>query len=127
MHPAMIGWLLLLFLLSAVPTAEAAGTTWLVNRAGDDVNNGDVATHSGSIRFALAHAVSGDLVKFGEFSADFIYVHSTLVVPAGVSVGGAQRGRLWQLPHTARQYRRRPALLAEASDQPWRRCVAAWY
>src|SRR5690242_10345602 len=74
-------------LLAGVTPARAAGTTWHVNRPGDDPTNGDLATHSGSLRFALAHATSGDIVLFGDIGADTIFVGSTLVVPAGVAVG----------------------------------------
>ena len=75
-------------LLSMASPAHAGATTWHVNRPGDDATNGDLPTHSGSLRFALTHAASGDVVLFGDFGADTIYVNSTLVVPAGVAVGG---------------------------------------
>jgi uncharacterized repeat protein (TIGR01451 family) len=82
-------WLTLMLAIGVAP-ARAAGTTWLVDRPGDDVNSGDMATHKGSIRFALAHAVSGDLVVFGDIGVDTIFLSSqggTLVVPPGVAVG----------------------------------------
>jgi hypothetical protein len=84
-------WLLMLLALSWLSAAQAAGATWIVNRPGDDVNNGDLATHSGSLRFTLAHAIGGDLVEFGEFGADSIWLNPQnggLVVPPGVAVGG---------------------------------------
>jgi hypothetical protein len=77
-------------LLSMVSPARAAGTTWTVDRPGDDLSNGDLSTHRGSIRFALNNATSGDIVLFGDVGADTIFVSSPLVVPAGVSVGGAR-------------------------------------
>lgn len=80
-----------LLFAGATPAARATGTTWTVNRPGDDVDNGDLAAHGGSIRFVLAHAVSGDLVLFGDFDADAIWLSSQaggLVVPPGVAVGG---------------------------------------
>jgi hypothetical protein len=77
-------------LLSMVSPAHAAGITWHVNRPGDDPTNGDLPTHSGSLRFALTHAASGDLVLFGDVGVDTIFIGSTLFVPPGVAVGGAR-------------------------------------
>ncbi len=77
-------------LLVGISPAHAAGSTWHVNRPGDDATNGDLLTHSGSLRFALNHAASGDVVLFGDVGVDTIFVDSTLVVPAGVAVGGAR-------------------------------------
>ena len=74
-------------LCSPVP-AQATGTTWVVDQPGDDASNGDIVSQHGSLRFALAHALSGDLVRFGSISVDTIFVGSTLTVPAGVDVGG---------------------------------------
>jgi hypothetical protein len=78
-----------LLLLMAAP-ARAAGVSWLVDRPGDGASDGDLATHSGTLRFALANASAGDVVLFGDVGADTIFVQSTLVIPAGVSVGGAR-------------------------------------
>lgn len=74
---------------AAVP-AHAAGATWTVDRPTDSAADGDLATRHGSLRFALAHAASGDLVTFGEVGADAITIASLLVVPAGVAVGIAR-------------------------------------
>jgi hypothetical protein len=71
-----------------VSPARAAGTTWRVDRPGDSAADGDLATHSGTLRFALSHAASGDQVLFGDMGADAIVTRSTLVVPPGVTVGG---------------------------------------
>src|SRR5262245_54873867 len=86
--PRLAVWLVFLLLVSSVPVAHAASTTWLVDRPGDDATDGDLATHRGTLRFALAHAASGDLVSFGDVGADTIFIGSTLTVPAGVAVGG---------------------------------------
>lgn len=69
--------------------ARAQGTTWYVTKAGDSATDGDLATHSGTLRFTLAHATSGDFVSFERFDvvADKIFAASPLVVPAGVAVG----------------------------------------
>jgi hypothetical protein len=83
-------WLVLLLLIGAMPAAHAAGTTWTVDRPGDDGADGDLAAHKGSIRFALAHAASGDMVKFGDIGVDTIFLSSqggTLIVPPGVALG----------------------------------------
>ena len=69
--------------------ARATGTTWYVTTASDDVSDGDVATQSGSLRFALTHASSGDFVSFAHYDSvvSVIWVVSTLTVPDGVAVG----------------------------------------
>ena len=77
-------------LLLIVSPAQAAGSTWHVNRPGDDAADGDLPTHSGSLRFALTNAASGDLVLFGDVGVDTIFIGSTLTVPPGVAVGGAR-------------------------------------
>src|SRR6476469_10254855 len=77
-------------LLGGIAPVQAVSITWHVNRPGDDAANGDLLTHSGSLRFVLTHAFSGDVVLFGDVGADTIFVQSTLAVPAGVSVGGAR-------------------------------------
>lgn len=74
-------------LFSIAAPARAASITWHVNRPGDSATDGDLATHSGTLRFALAHAASGDLVRFDEMGANTIVAQSTLVVPPGVTVG----------------------------------------
>ena len=118
----------LVLLLSIVPSAHAAGITWHVNRPGDDPTNGDLRTHSGSLRFALTNAVSGDVVQFGDFGADTIFVHSTLVVPAGVSVGGARNQADCEDYHTPRaNIKNWSAFHVETSVQPGRGRVAAWH
>jgi uncharacterized repeat protein (TIGR01451 family) len=80
-------WLTLMLAIGVAP-ARAAGATWLVNRPGDSADDGDLATRQGTLRFALTHAVSGDLVAIGDVHADTITVGSTLIVPPGVAVGG---------------------------------------
>jgi uncharacterized repeat protein (TIGR01451 family) len=70
--------------------AHAASATWTVDRPTDSAADGDLATRHGSLRFALAHAASGDLVTFGDVGADAISIASPLVVPAGVAVGIAR-------------------------------------
>ena len=65
----------------------AAGTTWSVTSASDDVQDGNPGTHSGSLRFVLAHASSGDLVSFALNAENTIVAGSTLTVPVGVAVG----------------------------------------
>ena len=85
-----IAFCCVVLLLVGITPAHAAGITWHVDRPSDDPTNGDLPTHSGSLRFVLTHAASGDVVLFGDFGADTIFVRSTLVVPAGVSVGGAR-------------------------------------
>lgn len=70
--------------------AHATGTTWRVTTATDLADDGNLATHSGSLRFALTHAISGDLVQFHIAGVDTIFVSSTLVVPAGVAVGASR-------------------------------------
>ena len=73
----------------AAPATAPAGLTWYVDRYGDDGTDGDLATHSGTLRFALAHATSGDFVSFAHYDAvvDVLYINETLVVPDGVAVG----------------------------------------
>jgi hypothetical protein len=78
---------MLLFLLIGPPTASATTINWLVDSASDDVNDGSVISHTGSLRFVLAHAVSGDNVGFHIVGVDKIYVASPLTVPVGVAVG----------------------------------------
>ena len=78
--------------LAAAPAAPAtapAGVTWYVDRYGDDGTDGDLATHSGTFRFALTQATSGDFVSFAHYDAvvDSLYINETLVVPDGVAVG----------------------------------------
>jgi hypothetical protein len=51
------------------------------------VNDGSVISHTGSLRFALAHATSGDVVRFAINAENTIVANSTLTVPAGVAVG----------------------------------------
>src|SRR5262245_37771319 len=80
-------WLTLLLAISVAP-ARASGTTWLVDRPGDDATDGDLGAHLGTVRCTLAHATSGDLVNIGDVGADKIFVSNTLTVPAGVAVGG---------------------------------------
>src|SRR5262245_44067766 len=82
-------WLTLMLALGVAP-ARASSTIWLVDRPGDDATDGDLGTNRGTLRFTLAHAMSGDLVKIGDVGADKIFVSSTLIVPAGVAVGGSR-------------------------------------
>ncbi len=69
--------------------AHAAGTTWYVTTATDLPDDGDLTTHSGSLRFALTHAIAGDIVSFAHYetAADTIFITSPLDVPSGVAVG----------------------------------------
>ena len=71
------------------PGMAHAGATWYVTTATDDVADGDVSTNSGSLRFALAHAASGDFVSLARFDTvvSVIWIGETLVVPDGVAVG----------------------------------------
>lgn len=71
-----------LFLLGGAIPARAAGAIWLVT------NSSDSASLPGSLRHALANAVSGDQVLFEDVQGDAIFVNSTLTVPPGVAVGG---------------------------------------
>lgn len=89
-----IGLMCVLLLgLSRAPAA-AAGDTWYVIIASDSATDGDLATRSGSLRFALIHAASGDFVSFAHLDsvADKIFVNSTLKVPDGVAVGHTRDG-----------------------------------
>ncbi|MEZ4656112.1 MAG: hypothetical protein R2911_00905 [Caldilineaceae bacterium] len=52
------------FLRGAGGCQRVTGNTWTVTSVSDDVNIGDLTTRKGTLRFALAHAVSGDLVLF---------------------------------------------------------------
>lgn len=74
-------------LIIPVGRVEAAGTTWNVTSPSDDVTDGNLAAHTGSLRFALAHAVSGDVIGFDIQAVDKLYPATTLVVPPGVAVG----------------------------------------
>ena len=76
-------------LLGAVPPAHAAGVTWFVTSASDSASDGDLMTHSGSLRFALTHATSGDFVSFDQLNPAIVKIiaASTLTVPDGVTVG----------------------------------------
>ena len=92
---ALIGIACLGLPLSALSAlAQAGGQTWYVTLAGDDVAGGDLATRSGTLRFALAHAAAGDFVSFDQLDvpSDRIHPRSTLVVPAGVAVGAGRSG-----------------------------------
>ncbi|HWQ14409.1 MAG TPA: hypothetical protein VNL77_16535 [Roseiflexaceae bacterium] len=82
-------WLLALLLAGASAPAHAAGVTWYVTSPNDSAEDGDLATRSGSLRFTLTHATSGDLISFARLPAGVttIVASSTLAVPAGVSVG----------------------------------------
>ena len=89
-HVARVIFIAALFMAAHGPvSARMLGTTWYVTRAGDDGADGDVNTRSGTLRFTLAHAQSGDFVSFANFDrvVDIIDVFSGLVVPAGVAVG----------------------------------------
>lgn len=76
----------------ATNSAPLTGTTWSVTSASDNVNDGNLNTHSGSLRFVLAHAISGDLVSFSLNAENVIVAGSTLTVPLGVSVGRTRDG-----------------------------------
>jgi hypothetical protein len=69
--------------------ALGAGITWHVTSPTDSATDGDLSTHTGSLRFILSHAQSGDFVSFDRFDtvADKIFAGSPLIVPDGVSVG----------------------------------------
>ena len=86
---AMVWCSSLLFFVASSSAVYADGVTWYVDRAGDSVSDGDLATRRGTLRFALAHADSGDFVSFQEFDliAERIFVSAPLIVPDGVSVG----------------------------------------
>ncbi|MFN8486054.1 MAG: hypothetical protein U0350_00600 [Caldilineaceae bacterium] len=74
-------------LIAPVERVEAAGNAWTVTSPGDDVTDGNLVLHTGSLRFALAHAVSGDVIGFDIHAVDKLYPSTTLVVPPGVAVG----------------------------------------
>lgn len=82
----LLGAMLLLLIISP-QTVRAAPTTWTVTSSSDDVNDGSVTSHTGSLRFVLAHAVNGDNVGFHIVGVDKIYIASPLTVPVGVAVG----------------------------------------
>lgn len=82
---SVIGWCG--SLIVPVGRVEAAGTIWNVTSPSDDVTDGNLAAHTGSLRFALAHAVSGDVIGFDIQAVDKLYPATTLVVPPGVAVG----------------------------------------
>ncbi len=87
---ARVTCLVALCMLAIHPVAaRPLGTTWFVTTSGDDVTAGDVNTHSGTLRFTLAHAQNGDFVSFANFDrvVDIIDISSGLIVPAGVAVG----------------------------------------
>lgn len=80
--------IMLMFLVigvSGISSVRAANQTWTVDRVSDDLTDGDLASHVGSLRFVLAHASSGDHVTFSDVES--IHITSPLFVPAGVSVG----------------------------------------
>ena len=70
-------------------TSRTNGATWYVTTVTDDGADGNTMTNSGSLRFTLLHAQSGDFVSFAKLdrTVDIIDVYSTLTVPDGVSVG----------------------------------------
>jgi hypothetical protein len=78
---------LLLALIVSPQTARATSVSWTVISSNDDVNDGNVISHTGSLRFVLAHALNGDDVSFHIVGVDKIYVASPLTVPVGVAVG----------------------------------------
>lgn len=91
-HPALLALLATLICGLASPAqprqANAAGTTWLIDRAGDGATDGDAAGHRGSIRFVLEWAQPGDIVRVGDIGpADAIFVTRTLAVGPAVSLG----------------------------------------
>jgi hypothetical protein len=90
-----VGLAILLLLVSGQFPIQlaAAGTTWSVTTATDDVSDGNLAQHSGSLRFVLTHAAAGDLVSFADFdTGSSIFIGSTLTIPAGVAVGLPRSG-----------------------------------
>ena len=84
-------WWLALLLAGVVLPVYAWPSAWLVDRAGDNPADGDLASRRGSLRFVLAHVAGGEDVQFGDIGADTIYLNpqnGPLVVPANVAVGG---------------------------------------
>ena len=91
----LCGVILITVSLRPLPDAISApgtSTTWSVTSASDNVNDGDLDTRSGSLRFALAHATSGDFVSFTLNAENTIVAGSTLTVPVGVAVGRTRAG-----------------------------------
>ena len=73
--------------LPSTNSAPAVSTTWYVTTSSDNVNDGNLDTHRGSLRFALKNAQSDDVVRFSLNTENVIVVGSTLTVPEGVAVG----------------------------------------
>ena len=90
-HTRLFAWLaIVMLLLMLAPPTRAAGVTWTITSSSDNVNDGDAAARTGSLRFILSQVQSGDTIHVGDLEADTINIGTPLVVPAGVALGAAR-------------------------------------
>lgn len=116
----LCAWWLAVLLAGVVLPVYAWSSSWLVDRAGDNPADGDLASRRGSLRFVLAHVADGEDVQFGDIGADTIYLdpqNGPLVVPANVAVGG-RRSQADCGSYTAPQVTIADPVLAPAQAMP---------